>query len=89
MTLPVILGLLIILFISLGLAYRSLAELEVPKEIIAKIKKGEKPPKLWGVILFLKGKTVYYSSPSEPSVSADGSDLSSNNSSKISERIEV
>lgn len=83
-------GLLILFIFSAILAYRSLKELEIPEEIVAKIKKGEKPPKLWGVILFIKGKTVHYSSASASSgLEEEVSDLSSKSSSKISERMDV
>ncbi len=75
--------------ISFILAYRSLAELEVPREIVDKIKKGEKPPKLWGIIIFLKGRIVHYSSSSDDSAPSSETTSSSSNSSKSSERIDV
>lgn len=91
MLIAIIFGLFIILVISFFLALRSLSELEVPKEIIDAIKRGERPPRFWGMIFFLKGKTLHYSSSS--SEGSEGSvrspDLSSNNSSRSSERIDV
>lgn len=66
----IIIILLLIFIVSFYLAYKSLSELEVPKEVIEGIKKGKKPPAFWGVIIFLKGdKTIHYSSSSaSPSV---------------------
>lgn len=79
--------LFLIFLISFILALRSLSELEVPKEVIQGIKQGKKPSKFWGVIIFLKGKTVHYSSLT-PSSEEVASDSSSSNSSKSSLRIE-
>lgn len=91
MVLIVILGLLIILLISFILALRSLSELQVPQEILLKIKQGQSPPKFWGMIIFLKGKILhYYSSSSSKEVSSNSSlSDSSKNSSTSSDRIEA
>lgn len=77
-----------IFIVSFYLAYRSLSELEIPQKILDDIKKGRKPPKLWGVIIFLKGeKTVHYSSSSSTasSVGRSKADLVDTSSSKSSD----
>lgn len=58
-----ILTVILLFFVSLFLAYRSLKDLHVPKEVteaIASINKGRK--KMWGIILFIGNKVVHYSS---------------------------
>lgn len=86
MNIFIILGLVIIFVISFYLAFKSLKELEVPKEVLAEIKKGKPAPKFWGIIIFLQGKTLHFSS----GASVSGNDeSSSSNSSNISERIDV
>lgn len=91
----IIIAFVLIFFLSLYLAIRSLSELEVPKEVLTAVSEGKKPPVFWGVILFLKGETVHYSSSSRSESSsvesseAPTSTLSSTNTpSKSSERIE-
>lgn len=89
----IILGLFVVLIISFLLALRSLSELEVPKEVLERLKKGQPPPKFWGMIVFLKGRVLHYSSSSTvesgASLSASSDDVSSNNSVNSSERMEV
>lgn len=91
----IILVLLLLLIVSFVLALRALARLEIPQEIVAKVKRGEKTPVIWGVILFLKGKTVHYTSSSSESLCPETPEpssewgSSSSNPSKISERIEA
>lgn len=90
MLLYIILGLFVILLVSFYLAYRSLSELTIPEEILKKISEGKTIPKYWGVIIFLKGKIVHYSSSSSSSLPADDTSPSSSiNSSNSSERIEL
>ncbi len=88
----------VLFVISFILAIRSLSKLEIPVEVIQKIERGERTPAIWGVILFLKGKTVHYSSSKSsessvsssltPSVPSTGAS-SSNKPSRISDRIEA
>lgn len=91
----IIIAFVLIFFLSFYLAIRSLSELEVPKEVLNAVRKGEKPPVFWGVILFLKGKTVHYSSSSSSESSSVDSSVepastlsSTKTPSKSSERID-
>lgn len=69
----IIIVLILTFFLSFYLALRSLSELEIPDEVIKAVKAGRSPPGFWGVILFLKGKTVHYSSSSSDSEAPDSS----------------
>jgi len=89
MILLIILVLFILLLFSFYLALRSLSELEIPKEILAKIKTGKTIPKYWGVIIFLKDKILHYSSSASSSLPSDDASPPSINSSNNSERIEL
>lgn len=93
----IIIAFILIFFLSFYLALRSLSELEIPEEVINAVKLGGKPPGFWGVILFLKGKTVHYSSSSSLLESSEGeassdtlasTSTSTSTPSKSSERIE-
>lgn len=93
----IILAFILIFILSFYLALRSLSELEIPKEVIDAVKEGRKAPGFWGVIIFLKGKTVHYSSSSSSDSASEGdssSDIfdstssSSRTPSRSSERID-
>ncbi len=87
----IIIAFIIIFILSFYLAVRSLSELEIPKEVIDVVSHGESAPGLWGVIIFLKGKTVHYSSDSsddDPSSDVFDPTVSSNTPSRSSERID-
>lgn len=87
----ILLVFVLLFLIAFFTALKSLKDLEVPEEILNNMKKGKKTPKIWGVIIFLKGKTVHYSSSSlsGSDESAAESESFSINSSSKSDRIDV
>lgn len=52
----------VLIIVSFILAYRSLDELEVPLKIVKGIEKSVRTVKSWGTIVFLKNKSIHYSS---------------------------
>lgn len=58
----IILVITVLIIVSFILAYRSLDELEVPLKIIRGIENSVKTVKSWGTIIFLKNKSIHYSS---------------------------
>jgi predicted ABC-type sugar transport system permease subunit len=57
----VVIVLLVIVVVSVILAWRTLGELEVPVDAYARIK-SKKSLKSWGKILFVKGREIFYKS---------------------------
>lgn len=52
---------LLVLLVSIVLAWRALPELEVPESAYRNLSKQFNPIKRWGTIIFLKGREIFYS----------------------------
>lgn len=74
MVIPIIVVLFIFSFI---LAWRQLKTLNIPNEVKTVIREAKNKKTLWGVIVFLKNRVLYYSSEASPSPDSPGNNSSS------------